>query len=352
MRRRSTSSIGSHYLDRLAKFTERRQGIIAGCGTVKDSPTILITGAAGNLASRLARHLIPRGHALRLMYHQKPLPDDIASAPNVSPVYADLADPRTLTPAVERVDIIVHFAGVLFAPRPERFLPETNTRWFSNLLAAALKAQVGRVILMSFPQVEGPTSVEQPATGRLDRQPISVHAQTRLKEERLLLERTHGTATTPVILRLGMVYGRGILMIDAARWLARRHLLGVWREPTWIQLLSTADYLRAVEAAIFKPGVCGIYHVGDEHPVTLQHFLDEACRVWGHSRPFRIPLWLIYKAALLCEGFALIARTRSPLTRDFIRIGRVSHWGDTRRAREELIPQLQYPTLNTGLSTL
>jgi nucleoside-diphosphate-sugar epimerase len=313
---------------------------------------ILITGAAGNLGSLLARRLIPGGHPLRLMYHRRPLPADIAVASNVTAVHADLGVPRTLTPALDGVDVVVHFAGVLFAPRPERFLPETNTRWFSNLLDAALQAGVGSVILISFPHVEGPTSVEQPATGRLDRHPISVHAQTRLEEERLLMERTKGTATTPVVLRLGMVYGRGILMIEAARWLARRRLLGVWREPTLMQLISTADYLRATEAAIFKPDARGIYHVGDEQPVTLQHFLDEACRVWGYPRPFRMPLWLVYTAASLCELFAMLARTRSPLTRDFIRIGRVSHWGDTRRAREELIPELEYPTLAAGLSTL
>jgi nucleoside-diphosphate-sugar epimerase len=319
---------------------------------VDSSRTILITGAAGNLGGLLARHLIPGGHPLRLMYHRRLLPDDIVLAPNVTPVQADLGNPRTLPPAIRGADVVVHFAGVLFAPRPERFLPETNTRWFSNLLDAALGVGVGRVILISFPHVEGPTSVERPATGRLDRQPISVHARTRLEEERLLIERTQGTATTPVVLRLGMVYGRGILMIDAARWLARRRLLCVWREPTLIQLISTADYLRATEAAILKPGVRGIYHVGDEQPVTLQHFLDEACRVWGYPWPFRIPLWLIYTAASLCEVFAMIAGIRSPLTRDFIRIGRVPYWGDTRRAREELIPQLSYPTLATGLSTL
>ncbi len=315
-------------------------------------PTILITGAAGNLGGLLARHLIPGGHSLRLMYHRKPLSADIANAPNVTPVRADLADPRTLPPVVEGVDSVVHFAGVLFAPRPERFLPETNTRWFSNLLASALEARVGRVILISFPHVEGPTSVEQPATGRLDRHPISVHAQTRLQEERLLMDRTRETATTPIVLRLGMVYGRGILMIETARWLAQRRLLCVWRKPTLFQLLSVADYLRAVEAAIFKPGVRDIYHVGDEEPVTLQHFLDVACRVWGYPRPLRVPLGLIYAAASICEAFALIAGTRSPLTRDFIRIGRVSHWGDTRRTREELIAELRYPTLESGLSTL
>jgi nucleoside-diphosphate-sugar epimerase len=315
-------------------------------------PTILITGAAGNLGSLLARHLVQGEHKLRLMYHRKPLAPDLARAPNVSAVQTDMAKPETLPAAVAGADVIVHFAGVLFAPRPERFLQVTNTKWFSNLVDAALKANVGRIILISFPHVEGVTTPDQPATGRLDRQPISAHATTRLEEERLLFERAEGTETIPVVLRLGMVYGRGILMVDAARWLAERRLLGVWREPTWFQLISTADYLRATEAAIVKPGVQGIYHVGDEKPVTLQQFLDKACGTWKCRRPFRTPVWSIYAVAGLCELAAVILRKPSPLTRDFITIGRVSHWGDTKRAREELIPELKYPTLDDGLSTL
>lgn len=313
---------------------------------------ILITGAAGNLGGLLARHLMARGHPLRLMYHRNALAADVAAAPNVTGVQADLGDPRTLGPALRGVGVVVHFAGVLFAPRPERFLPVTNTQWFSNLLAASLDAGVSRVVLTSFPQVEGTTSVAAPATGRLDRRPISVHARTRLEEERLLMERTRGTGTTPIVLRLGMVYGRGILMIEAARWLARHRLLAIWREPTLLQLISTADFLRATEAAIMAPDATGIYHVGDEQPVTLQEFLDEACDVWGYRRPVRVPGWLVDVTAAACELMASIAGTRAPFTRDFVRLGRVSHWGDTRRARQELIPELVHPTLASGRSTL
>jgi nucleoside-diphosphate-sugar epimerase len=313
---------------------------------------ILITGAAGNLGGLLARHLLSSGHGLRLMYHRTPLAADLVAAANVRAVKADLADPATLPAAVDGADVIVHFAGRLFAPRPERFLPETNTRWFSNLTNAAIDAKVGRLILTSFPQVEGPTSVEHPATGRLDRRPVSVHARTRLEEERLLFDRTRTSTTTPVVLRLGMIYGKGILMVDAARWLARRRLLCVWREPTVLQLLSTADFLRATEAAITKPAIHGIYHVGDDGPVTVQRFLDEACRVWGCRAPIRVPYQMIYAAAGFCEMGATVARTSSPLTRDFVRLGRVPHWGDTRRAREELVPQLIHPNLESGLSTL
>jgi nucleoside-diphosphate-sugar epimerase len=314
--------------------------------------TVLITGAAGNLGGMLARHLAPSGLGLRLMWHRRPLAAELLACSNVAAVQADLSDPATLGPALSGVDTVVHFAGVLFAPRPERFLPETNTRWFDHLVTAALEARVGRLILVSFPHVEGPTSQAAPATGRLDREPVSVHARTRLAEERLSFARTDGTATTPVVLRAGMVYGRGVLMIEAARWLAARRLLAVWRDPTWIQLVSTLDFLRATEAAIVGPDVGGVYHLGDDQPVTLQQFLDVACEQWGCARPWRLPLWTIMTAASLCERAALAARTRSPLTRDFIRIGRVSYWGDTRRMRQELLPTLAHPTLESGRSTL
>ncbi len=317
-----------------------------------DHPTVLITGAAGNLGGLLARHLQSKGYPLRLMVHTTPLGDDIANAANVTPIQADLARPETLEAAVRGADVVVHFAGVLFAPRPEKFLPETNTMWFGNLLEACVQANVDRVVLISFPHVEGETSADSPATGRLDAEPTSVHARTRLEEERLLFERASSCAITPLVLRLGMVYGRGILMMDAARWLAEHRLLAVWNEPTWIHLLSTADFLAATEAAVALPTARGIYHVGDERPITLQEFLAEACRVWQARPPRRVPIWVIYAVATLCELVASVTNRRSPLTRDFITIGRVSYVGDTQRAREELVPVLQYPTLSSGASTL
>lgn len=311
---------------------------------------VLITGSAGNLGSRLARALLGGVCELRLMYHRTPLPPDLLAAPHVEPIHADLADPATLPAAVREVDTLVHFAGVLFAPRPERFLPTTNTQWFASLLAAALAARVSRVILISFPHVEGPTTPEHPATGRLDGAPISVHAQTRLQEEQLLFAQTAGTPTTPVSLRVGMVYGPGILMIEAARWLAQRRLLGVWRQPTWIHLIATDDFLRATVAAALQPGVSGIYHVGDEAPTTLQTFLDAACAQWQCPRPWRLPIGLIQCAATLCEAGAWLLRCRAALTRDFIRIGQVSYCGDTTRFRQDLVPQLTHRTYHEGLS--
>jgi nucleoside-diphosphate-sugar epimerase len=311
--------------------------------------TILITGAAGNLGSLLATHLLAHTDVpLKLMVHQRDVPPSLKINGRSEVVKADLANRSTLHDALAEVDTIVHFAGVLFKSSPELFLPTTNVHYFQNLVDVAKECGVQKVILISFPHVEGPTSFEHPAQGTLNGRPISVHASTRLEEEKYLLSHIH----TPIILRVGMVYGSGILMIDTARWFAKHDLLGVWKDPTQIHLISKIDFCRAVTAAITKPGIHGIYHIGDEGKVTLQEFLSIACSQWRVRPPWQMPLSLIYLAARFFEWVSRIFNTRAPLTKDFIDIGRVSYYGDTTRMRNELLPTLEYPSITEGRETL
>ena len=386
---------------------------------------LLITGAAGNLGSHLARHLIAANsndqpdnqpsiaanrstYHLNLLIHRHEPPQDIAQAPSVTIYKADLAKPETLTEPCQNTDCVIHFAGVLFAARPEKFLPETNTLYARNVIDAALQAGVKKFILVSFPHVEGKSTPEHPARGILPAgNPDSAHARTRLAAERYLFEASANTQMTPIVLRPGMIFSRGILMIDAARWLSRRRLLAVWKEPTWIHLLSLPDFLAATQAAIESATARGIYNLGDDQPLTLQEFLDRAAKVWGITPgigrhpprwilqrfrrgesleenrkesleerrresleenckgsqeesppwwegrpPWRAPRWSFYAAAALTEAFATIVRTRAPLTRDFIRIGMASYTMDTSRMKRELLPELKYPTLHEGIVLL
>lgn len=311
---------------------------------------ILITGAAGNLGSLLSKHIRDNENDLNLilMQHQKKVPHGLSKNRRIIVRNADLSNPATLYDCFDGVDIIVHFAGVLFKANPEKFLYETNIQYFKNLVAVAKANNIKKVILISFPHVEGSTSRDEPATGRLDGSPVSVHALTRLEQEKHLFKEIEN----PISLRVGMVYGKGILMVDAAKWFAKKKILGVWKKPTEIHLISKTDFCRAVVAAIRKEDTNGVYHIGDEGNDTLQSFLDLACDTWGYKRPWRMPLWLIYFASKIFELVSSIFGTKSPLTKDFIDIGRVSYYGETSRFRTELLPELKYRNIYEGLEDM
>lgn len=313
---------------------------------------ILITGAAGNLGSFLTRHMLDGPHQLNLLVHNRDLPAEIVNAQNTSVWKGDLGEPKTLQAPCQGVDCIVHFAGKLFAPNPEGFLPITNVNYVKNLVASAKAAEVKKFILISFPHVEGESYPEKPAHGVLYGTPKSIHARTRLEAEKHLFQVCEGAGMTGVSLRAGMIYGRGVLMIEAARRLMKLRLLGIWRKPTWIHLLSVPDFLNCVEAAIMEARVQGIYNLGDDRPMTLQNFLDRVAQHWGYKKPWRAPTWIFYLAAWFVEMYATIFGTTAPLTRDFIRIGTASYVMDTKRMRTELTSKLNYPSLNEGMELL
>lgn len=310
---------------------------------------IAITGAAGNLGSLLARGLAASDVNLNLLIHKKELDNDLKDGDNISTFRIDLSKTESLNDALKNVDVVVHFAGVLFKANPEKFLPETNTRYFNNLLDVAVEQKVKRVILISFPHVEGECTPENPAKGVLTGTPQSMHARTRLEEEKLLFDYESQYGFEAVSLRVGMVYGKGILMIDAAQWFARYRILGIWKKPTYIHLISKTDFVAATMAACIKTGIRGIYHIGDEGVQTLHQFLDDITTYKDNHKPWRMPVWMIMTAARTFELFSEIFNTQSPLTVDFIKIGMVSYYGDTARMRQELLPQLKYRTYKEGM---
>jgi nucleoside-diphosphate-sugar epimerase len=313
---------------------------------------ILIAGASGNLGSQLSRHLMNGTHELRLLVHKSSLPFNIEGCENVSCCRADLARPDTLQGVCTGMDCVVHLAGVLFAPLPKRFLPETNVGYLKNLVQAAKKACVRKFILVSFPHVEGETTPDRPAIGRMDSKSNVIHFRTRLEAEKQLLEACKNSSTTPVIFRSGIVYGREIKMLQGARWLLRHRLMAVWRKPTWAHLIALPDFLLALQAAIESENIRGIYQVCDDAPLTLQDFLDRLADHYDYPRPYRLPAWMFHLAGVSVEMAALALGTAAPLNRDIVQAGMTSCVADNSRMKRELLPVLKYPTLQQGISLL
>ena len=153
----------------------------------------------------------------------------------------------------------------------------------------------------------------------------------------------------PVVLRAGVIYGRGMKLTEAARWLLRRRLLAVWRRPTWIHLLAMPDLLRIVDLAVQNEQLSGVYNICDDQPILLQEFLDRLASHWGFVQPRRLPAGFFYGAAALCEMLATLFRTGTPLTRDMVHMAMTSVVADTSRMKREIVSTLLHPTLAEGL---
>lgn len=311
---------------------------------------ILIVGASGNLGSHLIKSLRKGPHHLRLLVHEQPLPQSIDNSSNVSQVQADLNQPSSLKEACRDIDCIVYVAGVLFKPRPESFLHKTNTIYVQNIVDAAISSEVGKFILVSFPHVEGETTPDAPAKGTLDAHPLSIHSRTRLAAEQYLFRACESKPMKPLVFRAGVIYGRGVKLTEMARRLMSKRLLAIWKKPTWVHLLALPDFIKIVEIGIENNDLSGIYNLCDDQPMTLQAFLDEIARHWGFKIPMRLPFFVFEITAVLCETFASIFRTNTPLTRDIIEMARTSVVADTTRMKKEIVPKLLFPTLKEGLA--
>jgi len=313
---------------------------------------VLIAGATGNLGSLLTKHLLTSPHHLRLLTHKRALPFDLPPGANAKIIRGDLNDPASLKTICENIQCIVYLAGVLFQPHPEKFLRRTNTVYAQNLVDAALAAGVGKFILISFPHVEENTTPDHPAKGALDVEPKSIHGRTRLEAEKVLFRACESRLMIPLVLRAGVIYGSGVTLIEAARWLMRRRMMATWRKPTWIHLLALPDFLRIIHIAVEKEKLFGIYNLGDDQPMLMQEFLDRLADHWHYPKPIRLPELAFHAAANICETFAAVFRTATPLNRDIVQMGMTSVVADTSRMKREIVAELLYPTLDKGMALI
>jgi nucleoside-diphosphate-sugar epimerase len=118
--------------------------------------TILITGAAGEIGSRLARRLRDQGHALRaLVLPGDPLASRLGDTAEIH--FGDVTKPESLTDALVGVDVVYHLAAVLLCEKAELF-QTVNVEGTRNVVRAAQSAQVRHLIHISSASVVYPNT--------------------------------------------------------------------------------------------------------------------------------------------------------------------------------------------------
>lgn len=218
--------------------------------------TILVTGGTGLVESRLLPRLAQAGiHCRALVRVGKELPD------GVSRVEGDLLDIDSLTPAVEGVSAIVHFAAMFRTPDADAIW-KANLEGTRNLITTAQKhAPDARFVMASTGlvydrDVPRPARENDPAAPTLPYPASKIAAETELRNSGL----------TWSILRLGFVYGDGDGHLQAAPGL----LSGMgWHPAQALSMVHHRDIATAVQLALTGTTDGHIVNIVDEAPTTV-----------------------------------------------------------------------------------
>ena len=258
--------------------------------------TVLVTGAAGALGTRLLPVLRERGWRTRALVHRRPVDGADERAPG------DLADMGALQAAANGAEIVVHLAALTHARR-ERDYGTVNVAGTERLLRAAATAGVRRFVHVS-------TRAISPAGGG--------YSRSKLDAERLV-ERA---ALETVIVRLPEVYGAGGREgIDdiVARARRGRRIPVVGKGDDLLCPVHVDDAVAALAAAVQAPGAVGnTYTLAGE--CRSARDVAAACAAIGGagSRLVHVPRALVSAAAVAAHVLPLPlypdqpARLRAP----------------------------------------
>jgi nucleoside-diphosphate-sugar epimerase len=167
---------------------------------------VLVTGGAGYIGSVLCKQLLDRGHRVTVLdnflYRQNSLLD-CCSFETFRVVRGDCRDERVVTDLLREVDVIIPLAALVGAPLCNRDRVGAYSINFEAVqMLSKFASQQQRII---FPVTNSGYGIGQPGvpcTEDSPLRPISLYGETKVKAERVVLDR--GNAIT---LRLATVFG-------------------------------------------------------------------------------------------------------------------------------------------------
>ena len=196
-------------------------------------PRVLLTGAAGDVGTRLRPMLLDAYGALRLSDLREPA---APLRPGETFVRADLADPAQVAPIVEDVDAIVHLGG-FSVEGPWETILSANIVGTQVLYEAARRAGVRRIVFASSNHAVGFYRRDRPIDHAVPPRPDTRYGVSKAFGEALgaLYADKHGLRVLNI--RIGNV-------ADAP---VDRRRLAIW--------LSPADLMQLVRIGIEHPDV-------------------------------------------------------------------------------------------------
>ncbi|HTY41114.1 MAG TPA: hopanoid-associated sugar epimerase [Thermoanaerobaculia bacterium] len=304
----------------------------------------LVTGGTGFVGSHVVRALLARGRSVRCLVRPGSRRDNLAGL-DVELAEGDLTDPASLERALAGVATLYHVAADyrLWTRDPEE-LYRANAGGTENILAAAAKAGVSRVVYTSSVAALGLTEDGSPAneeTPVVRDRIVGHYKKSKYDAERVALSWAR-RGLPVVIVNPSTPIGEGDIkptptgqmIVD---FVNRRMPAYV---DTGLNLVDVRDvaagHLLAAERG--RPGER--YILGNRN-MTLKEILDRLAAITGLPAPrTRLPHWVPLSAAAVATGIARVTGKPPRFSLESVRMSTHRMYFDASKAVRELgLPQ-------------
>jgi len=303
--------------------------------------TVLVTGATGFVGSAVARQLVARGEAVRVLVRAASDRRNIADLP-VEVVEGDLRDAASLARAVRGCRALYHVAADyrMWVPRPAEIY-ETNVAGSVRLLRAAAEAGVTRMVYTSSVAVLGlhadgtPADEESPV--ELDHMIGHYKRSKYLAEEavrRLVAEQKLPVVivnpSTPIGPHDIKPTPTGRMIVEAS----------TGRMPAFVDTglnVVHVDDVAAGHLQAFDRGTIGERYVLGGENLTLREILAEIARLSGRRPPrLCLPHGLVLPIAYAAQTWARLSGREPFATADGVRMARKKMFFSSAKATAKL----------------
>ena len=303
--------------------------------------TTLVTGATGFVGSAVARTLLARGHALRLLTRASSDRSNLEGLP-AEVVVGDLTDPGSLKRAASGCRFVVHVAADyrIWVPDPNEML-RANVAGALAMVRAAADAGAERIVHCSSVAalgLVGDGSLSDENTPAKESDFVGIYKRSKYLAELALREAMARENLPVVIVNPAAPVGprdikptpTGKMIRDAAAGKVPAYI------DTGLNIVHVDDVAEGHVLALERGRIGERYILGGEN-MLLKDVLALGADVAGHRPPsICLPAAVVWPAAAVMEWFAKLTGIPPMMTRDHLKMARKKMFYSSAKAIAEL----------------
>lgn len=263
------------------------------------SRRVLVTGAGGFIGSHVVEHLVSRGASVRAFVRYNSRNDfgwldrlDQEISGGVDVFTGDFVNPEAVTNAIAGCEIVLHLGALIPIPysyqHPREFV-ETNVVGTLNVLEAARRADVGRIVHVSTSEVYG-SAQTVPIPEEHPLHPQSPYAATKVGADQLALSYARAFDMPIVVARPFNTYGprqsaRAVIPTVITQALTADHLELGATEPTR-DFLYVTDTAAGIARCAEVDGIVGeVFNLGTSRELSIAEVVERVLAATGKELP-------------------------------------------------------------------